>query len=255
MFAGFSRGLPLANPAQQGEIIYGEIYLAYANWVGINQTLNLVINPLVRKTDDGKPFSIEGEGLTGEKVGDVISRALQKAFPNKLIDCTVSDSLVLPEPWTIAADVSLRGVSGLGTGMATLSYSMSLTPLFFVPLANKDWSEEDPRKIVLYGPDGAILKTEDGSSSVTVAPDAIRQKSKAVYLDAQDIFLTGTIHLNGPIVQDKAQMKDTTASLIGPINVEKDAVINGVSVSGHGHDVVGVQSGGSTITSKKPNPG
>ena len=156
---------------------------------------------------------------------------------------------------TIAADVSLRGVSGLGTGMATLSYSMSLTPLFFVPLANKDWSEEDPRKIVLYGPDGAILKTEDGSSSVTVAPDAIRQKSKAVYLDAQDIFLTGTIHLNGPIVQDKAQMKDTTASLIGPINVEKDAVINGVSVSGHGHDVVGVQSGGSTITSKKPNPG
>ncbi|MFJ7171639.1 phage baseplate protein [Citrobacter freundii] len=156
---------------------------------------------------------------------------------------------------TIAADVSLRGVSGLGTGMATLSYSMSLTPLFFVPLANKDWSEEDPRKIVLYGPDGAILKTEDGISSVTVAPDAIRQKSKAVYLDAQDIFLTGTIHLNGPIVQDKAQMKDTTASLIGPLNVEKDAVINGVSVSGHGHDVVGVQSGGSTITSKKPNPG
>ncbi|TQN80983.1 UNVERIFIED_ORG: hypothetical protein FHU00_0362 [Citrobacter freundii] len=156
---------------------------------------------------------------------------------------------------TIAADVSLRGVSGLGTGMATLSYSMSLTPLFFVPLANKDWSEEDPRKIVLYGPDGAILKTEDGSSSVTVAPDAIRQKSKAVYLDAQDIFLTGTIHLNGPIVQDKAQMKDTTASLIGPLNVEKDAVINGVSVSGHGHDVVGVQSGGSTITSMKPNPG
>lgn len=156
---------------------------------------------------------------------------------------------------TIAADVSLRGVSGLGTGMATLSYSMSLTPLFFVPLANKDWSEEDPRKIVLYGPDGAILKTEDGSSSVTVAPEEIRQKSKVVYLEAEDIFMKGKIHLNGPIVQDKAQMKDTTASLIGPLNVEKDAVINGVSVSGHGHDVVGVQSGGSTITSKKPNPG
>ena len=100
MKAGFVEGLPLANPQQQGEVIYGEIYLAYANWIGTNQTLNLVINPTVRKTDDGKPFSIEGEGLKGEKVGDVISRALQKAFPNKLIDCTVSDSLVLPEPWT-----------------------------------------------------------------------------------------------------------------------------------------------------------
>ncbi|HAX1805507.1 TPA: phage baseplate protein, partial [Escherichia coli] len=109
--------------------------------------------------------------------------------------------------------------------------------------------------IVLYGPDGAILKTEDGSSSVKVAPEEIRQKSKAVYLEADDIFLNGKIHLNGPIVQDKAQMKDTTASLIGPLKVEKDAVINGVSASGHSHDVTGVQSGNSTITSKKPNPG
>ncbi|HHT0302140.1 hypothetical protein [Raoultella planticola] len=99
MKAGFAPGLPLANKDQQGEIIYGEIYLAYANWIGTNQTLNLVINPTIRKTDDGKPFFIEGEGRTGEKVGDVISRALQKAFPNKLIDCTVSGSLVLPESW------------------------------------------------------------------------------------------------------------------------------------------------------------
>lgn len=58
-----------------------------------------------------------------------------------------------------------------------------------------------------------------------------------------------------PHVQDKAQMKDTTASLIGPLKVEKDAVINGVSASGHSHDVTGVQSGNSTITSKQPNPG
>ncbi|HAP0139714.1 TPA: hypothetical protein IRQ32_003790 [Escherichia coli] len=100
MKAGFVQGLPLANKDQQGEIIYGEIYLAYANWIGTNQTLNLVINPAIRKTDDGKPFSIEGQGEAGEKVGDVLARALQKAYPNKLIDCTVSDNLVLPESWT-----------------------------------------------------------------------------------------------------------------------------------------------------------
>lgn len=100
MKAGFVQGLPLANKDQQGEVIYGEIYLAYANWIGTNQTLNLVINPSIRKTDDGKPFSIEGLGEAGERVGDVLVRALQKAYPNKLIDCTVSDNLVLPEPWT-----------------------------------------------------------------------------------------------------------------------------------------------------------
>ncbi|MBX9473115.1 phage baseplate protein [Yersinia enterocolitica] len=155
---------------------------------------------------------------------------------------------------TIAADVSLRGVSGLGTGMASLSYSMSLTPLFFVPVANASWSEEEPRKIVLYGPDGGILKTEDGSSSVTVAPKEIRQKSNAIYLNAEDIYLTGKIHLNGAIVQDADQMSNTTASLIGPLNVQNDAVIKGVSVSGHNHNVTGVQSGGSTVTSQSPNP-
>ncbi|ELS8133766.1 hypothetical protein QPC85_001239 [Escherichia coli] len=99
MKAGFVQGLPLANKDQQGEVIYGEIYLAYSNWIGTNQTLNLVINPSIRKTDDGKPFSIEGQGEAGERVGDVLFRALQKAYPNKLIDCTVSDNLVLPEPW------------------------------------------------------------------------------------------------------------------------------------------------------------
>lgn len=68
MTAGFVEGLPLANPQQQGEVIYGEIYLAYANWIGTNQTLNPVINPTVRKTDDGKPFSIEERGLKGKRL-------------------------------------------------------------------------------------------------------------------------------------------------------------------------------------------
>ncbi|AMH00949.1 phage baseplate protein [Serratia liquefaciens] len=150
---------------------------------------------------------------------------------------------------TVPADVSLRGVSGLGTGMASLSLSPSLTPLFFVPIANSKWSDEDPDKLVLYGPDGAILKTLDGSASVTVSP-------KKVEIKAEDIYLVGRIHLNGQILQDAGQIPgEATASLIGPLTVEKDATINGVSVSGHGHDVKNVQGGSSTITSEKPNPG
>ncbi|WP_455872162.1 phage baseplate protein [Serratia proteamaculans] len=150
---------------------------------------------------------------------------------------------------TVPADVSLRGVSGLGTGMASLSLSPSLTPLFFVPIANSKWSDEDPDKLVLYGPDGAILKTLDGSASVTASP-------KKVEIKADDIYLVGRIHLNGQILQDAGQIPgEATASLIGPLTVEKDATINGVSVSGHGHDVKNVQGGSSTITSEKPNPG
>lgn len=157
MKAGFVKGLPLANPLQQGEVIYGEIYFAYANWIGTNQTLNLVINPTIRKTDDGKPFILEFDGRTGEKLGDVISRALKKAFPNKLIDCTVSDSLVLPEPWKgtyedigslamvlrSASIAMIRSEKYCGVGISILSDRVRV-----YDNASADWGK--PKKIELY---------------------------------------------------------------------------------------------------------
>lgn len=149
---------------------------------------------------------------------------------------------------TVPADVSLRGQSGLGTGIANLSLVPSLTALYFLPLASAVWSAEDPNKLVLYGPDGAILKTADGASSITVEPGKITQK-------AEHIYLNGIIHLNGTIVQDADQMTDTSASLIGPLKVDNDATANGVSVSTHDHNVKNVQGGDSTITSEKPNAG
>ncbi|MBP2171014.1 hypothetical protein J2125_004206 [Erwinia toletana] len=150
---------------------------------------------------------------------------------------------------TIPADVSLRGVSGLGTGIASLSLSPSLTPLFFVPLANVNWSDEDSQKVTLYGPEGVICKTVGGDASVIIEPGKVTLK-------AAHICLEGTIHLNGQIVQDAEQISgDTAASLIGPLSVQHDAIINGVSVSQHGHDIKNVQGGSSTITSEKPNSG
>lgn len=157
---------------------------------------------------------------------------------------------------TVAADVSLRGISGLGTGIASRALTLSLVPLFFVPLSNAGWTKEDPNKIVIYGPDGAILKTEDGASSVTVEPGKISQQADAIYLNAKDIYLGGgVIHLNGPIVQDPEEMTDTTAKFLGPMDVTKDVVAGGVSLMNHPHDVKNVQSGGSTIQSEKPKAG
>jgi hypothetical protein len=156
---------------------------------------------------------------------------------------------------TVAADVSLRGVSGLGTGMASRSFSMSLVPLFFVPLSNSGWSEEDANKIVLYGPDGAILKTEDGASSITVEPGKITEKADAIYLEGKDIYLKGVLHLNGPIVQDASEMGETTATFIGPMNVTNDVVAGDVSLINHPHNVVNVEPGSATIPSEPPTPG
>ncbi|MDS1913342.1 phage baseplate protein [Enterobacter asburiae] len=157
---------------------------------------------------------------------------------------------------TVAADVSLRGVSGLGTGIASRALSFSLVPLFFVPLSNAGWTKEDANKIVLYGPDGGILKTADGASSITVEPGKITEIADAIYLTAKNIYLGGgTIHLNGPIVQGAGGQGGTSAEFIGPVTVTNDVTAGGVSLMNHPHDVKNVQGGSSTVESEKPKAG
>lgn len=97
LYAGFSAGLPLANPDQAGLIISGQIYNPYANWDGTHQSLNLIVNPSPLLNDKGQAFSITLDGKKGEKVSDVLQRALTQAFPGFSIEIAISDKLVLVE--------------------------------------------------------------------------------------------------------------------------------------------------------------
>ncbi|WP_336240435.1 phage baseplate protein [Citrobacter werkmanii] len=157
---------------------------------------------------------------------------------------------------TIPADLSLRGVSGLGVGMADGALPPSMTALFFMPLGNKNWQSEDPNKVTVYGPEGVMIKTKDGASSITVEPGKITEQADAIHMEAKNIYLKGIIHLNGTIVQDESEMGEaTTATFIGPMNVTNDVVGGGVSLKNHPHDVKNVQGGESTIQSEKPKAG
>lgn len=120
---------------------------------------------------------------------------------------------------TMAADVSLRGVSGMGTGLADLSLPPSLTALFFVPLASNKWQAADPGKITLYGPRGALIKTTDGKSSVSVDSDKI-----VLSVGRQTLELSASgLKLNGVNVGDT-----------------------------HTHTIRGVESGSSSVNSEVP---
>lgn len=120
---------------------------------------------------------------------------------------------------TVPADVSLRGVSGLGTGMADMSLPPSLTALYFMPLGNSNWSAAEPDKVTLYGPDGALIRTTDGKASVAVSSDRI---TLTVAGQTLELSADGLKH-------------------------------NGVNVGAtHEHDVEQVESGDSTRTSGAP---
>lgn len=67
----------------------------------------------------------------------------------------------------IPSDFYLGAMSGLGSGTASFSLPANLSALVFLPVGNKNFSPtDDPQKIVLYGPNGGILRTKDSKTKI-----------------------------------------------------------------------------------------
>lgn len=98
----------------------------------------------------------------------------------------------------IAADARLGGVSGLGGGTPDLTQPGNLTALAFVWLGSTGWSEtDDPQALVLYGPNGAVIRTTDGMSKVTVDSAGVVVDGDQVTINAARIDLNGDVYING----------------------------------------------------------
>jgi hypothetical protein len=78
--AGMSEGYPLATPSQRGLLVKGTIIQAFGNWLGTDMTLDFFISPLGVGSYDA-PGNYTLSGKKGEKVSDVIQRALKAALP------------------------------------------------------------------------------------------------------------------------------------------------------------------------------
>lgn len=104
-------------------------------------------------------------------------------------------------------DTYLGGISGLGGGVADLVPRANLSSLIFRPVASADWSPSgNDNALVLYGPDGCILRDSGSATTLTVDPD-----------DGVTIHASGGGSvLNANLVQ---AIDDTAAALAGvPIN-------------------------------------
>jgi hypothetical protein len=94
--AGMSSGLPLANPAQAGVIVEGNVFQAYGNWQGVNQTLDLIVNPGAPGTTE----SIFDRRLfffwpAGTSLYDAIDATLQASLPEFKRQIFIDPSIVL----------------------------------------------------------------------------------------------------------------------------------------------------------------
>lgn len=93
--AGMSKGLPLANPKQQGLIARGYIFQAFGNWQGAEVSLDLIIAPAIGNATEEANITLDwknGTPLTG-----AVTNALQAAFPSIPVVGQFSDAVTAPQ--------------------------------------------------------------------------------------------------------------------------------------------------------------
>ena len=73
----------------------------------------------------------------------------------------------------VAADASLRAMSDLGTGTADLTQPANLTALVFYPIGNKNWSAVDGNALVMYGPNGCVIRDSGSGCVITLTPSGV----------------------------------------------------------------------------------
>jgi hypothetical protein len=89
---GMGAGLPLANPAQQGTLLKGEVWQSFGNWEGTEMSLDLVINPGGFDSDNPGNFVLNWQA--NQPLGPALQNCLAVAYPNTPISVNISDQLV-----------------------------------------------------------------------------------------------------------------------------------------------------------------
>jgi hypothetical protein len=92
--AGMSAGLPLANPAQQGLLIRGQVLQAYGNWLGTAQTVDLLLSATGVGTNDS-PTNFSLVWRAGTQLADALKQTLRTALPNAKVVIQISSRLSL----------------------------------------------------------------------------------------------------------------------------------------------------------------
>lgn len=92
---GMGQGLPLANPAQQGTLLKGQVWQSFGNWEGTEMSLDLVINP--GGFDSSNPGNFVLNWQANQPLGTALQNCLAVAYPNVPLSINVSDQLVQSE--------------------------------------------------------------------------------------------------------------------------------------------------------------
>ena len=98
IFAGMVAGLPLANPAQAGLLVEGEIWNPFGNWQGTDQTLEFFVVP--SPATQRAPANFTFNWPQGTAIASAIGTALTAGLPGVAQAIAVNPQLIAPETVT-----------------------------------------------------------------------------------------------------------------------------------------------------------
>jgi len=96
---------------------------------------------------------------------------------------------------TVPADAYLGGISGLGGGTANMTRRGNLSSLVYVPCGSKNFPHVDQNAAYIAGPQGAVIQTQDGTSSIVVNESGITMTfgGKVVTLNGSGFTIDGIL--------------------------------------------------------------
>lgn len=135
IYAGMKKGLPLAKPEQsQAPLVEGQIFQAFGNWEGTQQSLDLVLQPAVGTLESPVNLTVNWE--QNQTLGTALQTALDNALKKNGFEVKVAISSSLktqaqapgnyPTLQSLAAEIKLitldkqfQGIKPLGGGPYT----------------------------------------------------------------------------------------------------------------------------------------
>jgi hypothetical protein len=91
VYGGMEKGLPLANPRQNGLLAAGTIQQAFGNWIGTDMTLDLVFT--AGNVQSGEVINATINWRAGTLLSEAIDVTLRTAFPTYQREINISPNL------------------------------------------------------------------------------------------------------------------------------------------------------------------
>ena len=89
---GMSAGFPLANPTQARALVKGQVYQAYGNWIGVDQTVDLLISPASGTI--AAPLNLTLNWMMNQPLSAALMQCFSTGFPQASVEIDISPRLV-----------------------------------------------------------------------------------------------------------------------------------------------------------------